>query len=115
MRAPVAGSTTSPRRIMRGVRSAGCAGRKIASRISNARGPDRRTIATAPRPGAVAGATMVSGRYIEEEFNCSETRGGFHTSFGIDTVAGAELLRLRSGQALHPLFKMRDGVYPEYS
>ena len=40
------------------------AGRKIASRISNARGPEMRTIATAPIPGAVAGATMVSAAYI---------------------------------------------------
>ena len=35
-----------------------------------------------------------------------ETRGGFHTSFG-----RGDLLRLRSGQALHPVIrKMRDFV-----
>ncbi len=59
----VSGSTTSPSWSLRGKRWPP-RGFHMERSISNASGPDRRMIATAPRPAGVAGATMVSSTYM---------------------------------------------------
>src|SRR5579885_236162 len=63
-RAPVSGSITSPTYTRLGAMFFAAAGRHSFFRISIAFGPESLTIATAPAPLAVAGATMVSVGYI---------------------------------------------------
>ena len=82
-------------------RSAGCAGRKMASRISKARGPERRTIATAPMPGAVAGATIVSVGYMRNVIVVEPAVGSTPPWAGVTPAPGVKRKRIAKCRGRH--------------